>query len=113
MALLCLSQKLRQSREVHAESSSGKPRRDFLEQPAIAVRIFERGERAVAAMRGIRTADPGPSKQVGLVRASVHAARAVKRLADLDAAIEQLFAGGLDIGDDQVKALGGTGCRRG
>jgi hypothetical protein len=40
-------------------------------------------------MLGIRTADPDPSKQVGLVRASVHAGVVVERFADLDAAIEQ------------------------
>ena len=64
-------------------------------------------------MLGIRTADPEPPKQVGLVRASVHAAGVVEHLADLDAAIEQLVAGGLDVGDDQVQALGGAGCCRG
>jgi hypothetical protein len=37
----------------------------------------------------------------------------VEHFADLDAAIEQLFAGGLDVGDDQAQALGGAGCRRG
>jgi len=37
----------------------------------------------------------------------------VERLADLDAATEQLGAGGLDVGDDQVQPLGGAGCRRG
>jgi hypothetical protein len=37
-------------------------------------------------MLGIRTADPEPPKQVGLVRAGVHAAGAVEHLADLDAA---------------------------
>ena len=64
-------------------------------------------------MVGIRTADPEPPKQVGLVRASVHAVGVVEHLADLDAATEQLVAGGLDVGDDQVQALGGAGCRRG
>src|SRR6266853_3054693 len=41
MALLCLSQKLGESRDVHTESSSGKPRLDLLEQPAVAVWITE------------------------------------------------------------------------
>src|SRR5882672_397129 len=77
-----------------------QPRGDFLEQPAVAVWIAERSERPVAAMLGIRTADPDPSKQVGLVRARVHASGVVEHFADLDAAIEQLFAGGLDVGDD-------------
>src|SRR5205823_15057468 len=43
MALLCLSQELGQSRDVHAESSSGKPRLDLLEHPAVAVWITEGG----------------------------------------------------------------------
>jgi len=54
MVLLCFSQKLCQSPDIQAESSSGKPRRDLLEQPSVAVRITERGERAVAGMLGIR-----------------------------------------------------------
>lgn len=57
MALLCLLRKLCQSREVQAESSSGQPRCDLLEQPAVAVGIAERGERAVAARLGRRAAD--------------------------------------------------------
>src|SRR5580704_18602878 len=91
-------------------NATGQPRRDLLEQPAVAVRITERGERAVAAMLGIRTGDPEPPKQVGLVRAGVHAAGVVENLADLDAASEQLVAGGGDVGDYQVQALGGAGC---
>src|SRR4029077_21033509 len=62
---------------------------------------------------GVRTADPAPPKEVGLVRAVVHAAGVVERFADLDAKTEQLFAGGLDVGDDQVQALGRTGRCRG
>ena len=53
-------------------------------------------------MLRIRTADSEPSEQVGPVYAGVHVASAVERLANLDAAIEQLGAGGLDVGDDQV-----------
>ena len=61
-------------------------------------------------MLGIRTADPEPPKQVGLIRAGVHAAAVVENLADLDPATQQLVAGGSDVGDDQVQALGGAGC---
>ena len=64
-------------------------------------------------MLGIRTADSELSKQVGPVRARVHTGGIVEHFADLDAAIEQVFAGGLDAGDDQIQALGGAGCRRG
>jgi hypothetical protein len=55
---------------------------------------------------GIRTAYPAPPKQVGFVRAVVRAGRVVEHLADLNSTTEELVAGGLDIGDDQVEALG-------
>src|SRR5580698_9228767 len=60
-------------------------------------------------MLGIRTADTGSSEQVGLVRAGIHAL-VVEHLTDLDAAAEELAAGGRDVGDDQVQALSGAGC---
>ena len=63
---------------------------------------MERGERAVAAMLGVPTADPLPPKQIGLIWASVYAAGVMEHLADLDAATEQLSAGRLDVGDDQI-----------
>src|ERR671912_2442813 len=44
MTLLCFLQKLSQRGDVRAESSSGKLRRNLLQQPAVAVRITERGE---------------------------------------------------------------------
>src|SRR5712675_1410207 len=66
--------------------ASGQTPGDLLEQPAIAVGIAERGERAIAAMFGICAADPDPPEQIGLVRAGVDAAGVVERLADLDAA---------------------------
>src|SRR5271167_1699640 len=80
----------------------GQPRRDLLEQPTVAVGIMERGERAVAAMLGVPTADPLPPKQVGLIWASVYAAGVMEHLADLDGATQQLSAGRLDVGDDQI-----------
>jgi len=55
-------------------------------------------------MLSVRTGDADPSKQVRLVCAGVHAV-AVEHLADPDAAIEQFFAGGRDVGDDQVQNL--------
>src|SRR5207248_2524510 len=42
-----------------------EPLRDLLEQPAVAVRITERGKRAVAATRGIRTAGPTSPEYIG------------------------------------------------
>src|SRR5262249_31110033 len=92
--------------------ATGQPRRDLLEQPPVAVWITERGERAVAATVGIRTAGPTPPEQIGLVRARVHAI-AVEHLAHLDAAATKLLAGGRDVGDDQVQALSGARRRRG
>jgi len=70
----------RRERRRRGVDATRQPRGDFLEQPAVAVRVAERSERPVAAMLGIRTADPDPSKQVGLVRARVHAARVVGTL---------------------------------
>src|SRR5271154_5991621 len=64
-------------------------------------------------MLGIGAADPFPAKEVGLVRTGVHVSGAVEDLADLDAATEQIRAGGHDVGDDQVEALSGAGSRRG
>jgi hypothetical protein len=86
--------------------AAGKPRRDFLKQPAVSVRVPERGERAVAAMLGITAVDSNPPKQVGLVRAGLHVRGAVEHFADLNAVTEQILARGLDIVDDQIKALG-------
>ena len=64
-------------------------------------------------MLGIGTADTDPAKQVGIVRARVYVGCAVEHLADLNAATEQFVAGGRDVGDDQVQALGGARCCRG
>ena len=54
-------------------NTPGESVRDLLKQPAIAVRIVERGERAVAALLRVRAADASPSKQVRLVRACENA----------------------------------------
>jgi hypothetical protein len=43
----------------------------------------------------------------------VNVAGVVKHLANLDTATKQLVTGCLDVGDDQVQALGGARCRRG
>src|SRR5258705_437126 len=76
---------------------------------AAKIRIVERGERAVAPMLGIRTANPEPSKEVRLIPAGVHAF-VVEHLTNLDAATEQLLTSGPEVGDDQVQALRGAGC---
>src|SRR5690348_14176961 len=64
-------------------------------------------------MLRIGTADSDFSKQVGLVGACEDVVAAMEHFAYLDAAIEQVFAGGFDVGDDQVQALGGARRRRG
>src|SRR5580704_2172283 len=61
-------------------------------------------------MAGIRATGADPPEKVGLVRARVHAV-IVKHFADRNAAIEQRFAGGLEVRDDQVQALRGAGSR--
>ena len=96
-----------------AIDTSGQSRGDFLQQPAIAVGIAERGIRTVAAAFRIRAAQPDPPKQIRLVRANVHVAAGVKRFADRNAAAEQRVAGGLDVGDDEIQALRGAGRGRG
>src|SRR5262245_15830321 len=53
--------------------AANQPRRDLLERPTVAVWITERGKRAVAATRGIRTAGSTQPKEIGPVRAGVHA----------------------------------------
>src|SRR5512146_2528221 len=113
MMVLCLAQKLRHRGNVKiADSSPRQPGCDLLQEPAVAIRIVEGGERVVTGMRRVRTAGPKSSKYVGLVRAGVHVA-AVEDFADFDAATEQIFPGGLNVGDGQVQALGRAGRSRG
>src|ERR1700677_391270 len=64
-------------------------------------------------MLGIGTFDPDSPKQVRLVRAGVHVGGAVENLADFNAVTKQIVAGGLDVRDDQVKALSGARSRPG
>src|SRR5258708_1038035 len=93
--------------------SSGQSRRDFLKQPAIAIRIAERGKGPVAAMLRIRTPDPQPSEEEGLVRSGVDGASVVEYLANLNAAAEQFLPRRLEVGDDQIQSLRRAGRRRG
>src|SRR5206468_1118072 len=78
-----------------AVDAAGQSSRDFLQQPAIAVGIAERGIRTVAAAFRIRAAQPDPSKQIRLVLANVHVAAGVERFTDYNAATEQRVARGL------------------
>ena len=83
----------RGERGVVAVDAAGQSRGDFLQQPAIAVGIAERGIRTVAAALRIRAAAPDPPEQIGLVRADMHVAAGVKRFADRNAAAEQARCG--------------------
>src|SRR5262249_44628519 len=103
MVLLGLSQELGQSRYVQAESSSGKSGRDLLEQPAVAVRVAERDERTVAGVFGGRPAE-STARAIGL---ELSARRpSVEHLAGLDTAGDEFVTRSLDVGDDEVEALG-------
>ena len=85
---------------------AGQPGRDLLQQPAVAVRVAERGEGAVAGVIGRGAAD-ATARAVGL---ELSARRpGVEHLADLDTAGGELVARSLDVGDDQVEALGRAG----
>ena len=58
MMLLRLTQELCQRRDVQiAESTSGQPRCDLLEQPGVAIRVAERSKGKVAAVTGVRPTD--------------------------------------------------------
>src|ERR1700733_214542 len=82
-----------------------QPRRNLLKQPAVAVRVAERGEGSIAAMLRVRTVDPYPPKQIRLLRARGRISGAMEDLADLTSTTEQIAAGCFNVGDDQVKAL--------
>ncbi len=91
---------------VSAVDPPGQPRRDLLQQPAVAVRVAERGERAVAGVVGRGSAD-ATARADGL---ELSARRpGVEHLADFDTAGDEFLARSLDVGDDQVEALGGAG----
>src|SRR4051794_37599603 len=95
MVLLCLAQKLGQRRNVHAaESASGKSRLDLLQQPAVAVRVAERGERAVTAALWIRAAERRLSRT-----------GAVEHFAHVDTAMDELGARSPDVGHDEIESL--------
>src|SRR5437867_3003490 len=65
---------------------------DFLDQPAVAIRIAERHETVVVAPPGIETG-----------RLSFRSE--VERLAHIDSALDEFSPRGLDVGRDQVHPL--------
>src|SRR4051812_48567924 len=82
-------------------SAAGQALGDLLEPPAVAVRIAERGERAVAGPLRIWTV------------AGFLTRGAMEHLADVSAALDELRSSFLDVGDDQIHVLSRSGSRRG
>ena len=72
---------VRGSRQRRLPLATGKPRRDLLEQPAVAVRVLERGEREVGTTLRVAPADARVLH--GVVEG---AAGVVEDLAHIDAA---------------------------
>src|SRR5688572_29996811 len=83
--------------------AAGEPLLDFLKLPAVPVRILERGEREIGT--AFRVA-PGDTRF--LHRVVERAAGVMEDLTGVDAAADQLFAGGVDIfdGEDQLRRSG-------
>src|SRR5215472_5545159 len=105
MMLFRLTQKLRQRRDVQiAESTSGHARCDLLEQPGVAIRIAQRSKGKVAAVTGVWPTGPAVAFRTELSARF----RSMEHLTHLDTAGHELFAGRFDIGNDQVKTLGGA-----
>src|SRR5262245_26071569 len=71
-------------------SPAGQPGGDLLQLPAVAIRVAEGCSGEVRASRGVE------ARRLHLLD-----------LADVDAAIDQIMAGGLDVLDDQDVGLGG------
>lgn len=71
---------------------SGQPRSDLLEQPAIAIRIAERGERAVTASGRLRAAEA--ALLVGMMEGATDI---MERLAHVGTAGCEIGARGLDV----------------
>ena len=79
--------------------AAGKPRLDLLEQPAVPIRILERGKRVVGTTLRVAPADAWVLHDVVEGAAGV-----VEGLAHVNPAGDQVRAGGLDVvhGEDQA-----------
>jgi hypothetical protein len=75
-----------------APIAAWKARRDLLEQPAVPVWILKRGKREVGTT--FRVAPSDARVLHGVVK---RAADVVKDLADVDAAADQVVAGGVEV----------------
>ena len=90
----------RKCRVVRVHASRQAPRH-LLEQPAVAVRITERGIGTVAATLGIGPALRRRPNRYGSSGPAGGVAGIVEGLADLDIASKQIGARSLNVGDDQ------------
>ena len=79
-------------KDLNLPSPSWSALLDFLNQPAVAIRVTERGETVVVGPAGIKAGGPSFRSEV-------------ERLAHIDSAVDELGPGGLDIGHDQVHSL--------
>ncbi len=84
----------------HLPLAAGKPRLDLLEQPAVPVRILERGKRVVGTTLRVAPADAWVLH--GVVEG---AAGIVEDLAHLDAAGDEVVAGGGNVVDGENQAV--------
>src|SRR3954470_14151935 len=96
-----LARQLARGGGVGAFDASGQPLGDLLELPLVAVGVREERAAGVGAPLGIDARHPALA---GLE---------VPDLADVDAAADQVVAGGHDVVDDQEQALVGLRHRRG
>ena len=103
VVLLGLAQKIRQEADVQVESASGKPRRDLLEQPLVAVRILESRPGEIGAILWILARQP-PFRI-----ADAKLILEMERLADGGALLGQTRARFLDVVDDEEQSLRRTG----
>src|SRR5579859_2729031 len=96
----------RQGSNRRGRLSPGQTRADLLQEPAVAVRVAELGEGAVARPVGRRPGDAslGPAA----VESTCVPSCAVENLADHDAVGDQLDACRIDVRDDQVQVLRGA-----
>src|SRR5215213_1786009 len=109
-----LAEEFRKGRGVHGSRprrlplAAGEPRLDLLKQPAVPVRVLERGEREVGTALRVAPADARV-----LHRVVEGAAGEVEDLAHVDAAGAQVFAGGVDVVHGEDEALRRAGLGRG
>ena len=91
-----------------ARNAPGQPSGNFLQHPAIAVRILERNKGLITKTLWLRATDPYPNSG----KPARSPGFTVKYLGCLDALRDKLLPGRLDIGDDQQHCPSRTGYGR-